>query len=93
MGDKRGKSGQGILSSVPNLFYNTGMLLGLTVITDAYEEETVGVVRQFGGILFTMNLFNGGIGMAVNLQFHNDGGLVHVFSRNEHQVREALACR
>ena len=67
------------------------MRFRLTVVVDADEQQAVGIVGQLGGILATLDLIDGRIGILVELQFQNDGWRIDILARNEHQISEALA--
>ena len=52
----------------------TGMLLGLSVVVDTYEQEVSGVVSHLSWILFTLDLVDGRIGILAKLQLDDDSG-------------------
>ena len=69
------------------------MCLGLAVIVDAHEQEVVSVLCHLRRILLTPDLVDGGIGILVKLQFHDDGGAIDILSRYEDDVGKAPARR
>ena len=54
-------------------FYLAGVLLGVAVVVDAYEQDAVGVLLYLGRILSPANLVDGSLGILVGLQLDEDG--------------------
>ena len=54
-------------------FYLAGVLLGVAVVVDAYEQDAVGVLLYLGRILSPANLVDGSLGILIGLQFDEDG--------------------
>lgn len=51
-----------------------GVLLGLAVVIDAYEQEVGGVIGHLGRVLLALNMVDGRIGILSELQLDDDGG-------------------
>jgi hypothetical protein len=60
----------------------TLMLLGFTVIVDAYQQQTVSILSHLGRVLLAQNLGDSRVGILVILQFDDDGGRVD-FAKKE----------
>ena len=69
----------------------TLMLLGFTVIVDAYQQQTVSILSHLGRVLLAQNLGDSRVGILVILQFDDDGGRVDILTGNQHQIGKALA--
>ena len=67
------------------------VLLGVTVVADAHEEDVAGVFGNLCGILLALNLVDGSVGRVVEFQFDDEGGLAHVAAWNHYQVGISLA--
>ena len=55
----------------------------LAVVVDTYEKKVAGVLRHFGGVLFSENLVDGGVGISVVFQLQNDGWRIDIFAGDE----------
>ena len=71
--------------------YFAFMPLGLLVVVDTHEQEVASVLSHFGGVLLSLDLFNGTVGILVVFQFEDDGGRINVLARDEHEVGKPLA--
>ena len=68
------------------------MLLRLLVVVDAHEEYIADVFCNLRGIFLALDLVDGSVGNAVELQLYNQCRFADVASGNHHEVSITLAC-
>ena len=62
----------------------------LFVVVDAHEQQVAGVLPHLVGVLLALDLLDGTVRILVVLQFDDQCWLIHVLTRDKHQVGIAL---
>lgn len=63
----------------------------LAVVTYADKQKVVGVFADFCGIVFVVDLVDGGVDGGVVFQFDDDGGFVDILAWNHYKVGKSFA--
>ena len=67
-----------------------GVLFGLLVVVNAYEEDVASIFRYLGWIFLTLDLRYGGVNCVVEFELYDKCWLGDVAARNLHKVGKAL---
>ena len=73
------------------LFYPATVRLRRLIIVNAHQEQMTSILLQLGGIVFSLDLVDGRVGVPVELQLQHQRRGVHVFAGYQHYIGEALA--
>lgn len=69
----------------------TPMLLCLPLVGNPNKQQVISVLRHLGRIILALDLLDGGINGLVVFQFYDDGGRIHILSRDEDKVGKQMA--